>query len=109
MTRWPLAEFAEMVAGGCTGGLCFGYTQRASPTAGNSIQPTNQACLVSEFVCIWACHQTSLPISGRNRMGANRAGVNLRRRRKRQIKNLKTQWAAEDRAAEAAAGKTKKK
>ncbi len=43
-------------------------------------------------------------------MGANRAGDNLRRKRKRQIKNLRTQWAAEDKAAaEAEAAKGKKK
>lgn len=36
-------------------------------------------------------------------MGANRAGENLRRKRKRQIKNLTTKWAAEDKAAAAAA------
>ena len=32
-------------------------------------------------------------------MGANRAGDNRRRKQKRQIKNLTTKWAAEDRAA----------
>ena len=42
-------------------------------------------------------------------MGANRAGVNLRRKRKRHVKNLKTQWAAEDKAAAAAAPKPKAK
>ncbi len=44
-------------------------------------------------------------------MGANRAGDNLRRKRKRQIKNLRTQWAAEDKAAAEAqqAAKGKKK
>lgn len=36
-------------------------------------------------------------------MGSNRAGANLRQRRKRHVKNLKTQWAAEDKAAAAAA------
>jgi hypothetical protein len=36
-------------------------------------------------------------------MGNNRAGANLRKRRKRHVKNLKTQWAAEDKAAAAAA------
>jgi hypothetical protein len=34
-------------------------------------------------------------------MGNNRAGANLRKRRKRHVKNLKTQWAAEDKAAAA--------
>lgn len=41
-------------------------------------------------------------------MGANRAGDNLRRKRKRHVKNLRTQWAAEDKAAEEAKGAVKK-
>lgn len=41
-------------------------------------------------------------------MGANRAGDNLRRKRKRHVKNLRTQWAAEDKAAEEAKGSVKK-
>lgn len=41
-------------------------------------------------------------------MGANRAGDNLRRKRKRQVKNLRTKWAAEDRAVEAAGKPIKK-
>jgi hypothetical protein len=45
-------------------------------------------------------------LQGLTFMGANRAGENLRRKRKRQLKNLKTKWAAEDAAA---AGKPVKK
>ena len=41
-------------------------------------------------------------------MGANRAGDNLRRKRKRHVKNLRTQWAAEDKAAEEAKTAVKK-
>ena len=42
-------------------------------------------------------------------MGANRAGDNLRRKQKRHIKNLRTKWAAEDKAAVAAQTDPKKK
>ncbi len=36
-------------------------------------------------------------------MGANRAGENAARKRKRHVKNLKTMWAAQDAKAEAEA------
>jgi hypothetical protein len=42
-------------------------------------------------------------------MGANRAGENARRKRKRHVKNLKTMWAAQDAKAAAAAPAPKKK
>lgn|GEM_PF-2649883 len=41
-------------------------------------------------------------------MGANRAGENAARKRKRHVKNLKTMWAAQD-AKAAGATATKKK
>jgi hypothetical protein len=40
-------------------------------------------------------------------MGANRAGENARRKRKRHVKNLKTMWAAQDAKAAGAAPKKK--
>lgn len=40
-------------------------------------------------------------------MGANRAGENARRKRKRHVKNLKTMWAAQDAKAAGAAPQKK--
>lgn len=42
-------------------------------------------------------------------MGANRAGENAARKRKRHAKNLRTMWAAQDAKVEAAAPAPKKK
>ncbi len=41
-------------------------------------------------------------------MGANRSGENRRRKVKRHVKNLRTMWEAQDRAAAAATAPKKK-